>query len=373
MSTITEPNFHQSTPSFPGGQEAPWAGRVYQVAEWMQVPLYTLLNTIAGRLWTVLEPGKFGNYTNINLERVRRVALAALSIPTAILTVPTALIAIGLNLLGDRMLGSQPYLYFKGDYSGTNKGIFATWNMSTFLPNMTLSDGVEYSSKRLDNIAGALRNFQFVCGQEVDGASARFLAQKLKSDYKEFYTYLGKSNAPLLSSGLFFASKEKVINVKVVPFTGPVQTSIKRELVIFELKDYCVAMMHLDSGKGDLTEVHLREIRQAINELRTCSKPVILCGDLNEDRYKNSPAYQALVGDFVDCIQNENKNDKLMTCTDALEKKRFSSNKPISEESIDYITCKRDQKICDFSATSFWDDFSDHYLLIGKFTQTSTT
>ena len=52
--------------------------------------------------------------------------------------------------------------------------------------SITLSDGVEYSSERLEKIADQLKNFQFAGGQEVDGASARFLAQKLKGDYKEF-------------------------------------------------------------------------------------------------------------------------------------------------------------------------------------------
>lgn len=365
--TIEEVTQDLSIPSFPGGQEAPWASRVFQVAEWMQIPLYCQLNWVVGRCLTVLTPGEFGNCHYKIVELAWRMALIGAGFLGSTFTIATSITAVGANCLGDYLLGSQPYLYFKGNYSGENQSTFATWNMSTLLPTMTMSDGMDYSNQRVKEISKQLKDFQFVCGQEVDGASARFLAQELKNDFKEFYTYLGKSNAPLLSSGLFFASKEKVQSVKVIPFTGHVQKTIKRELVIFEFKDYCVAMMHLDSGNGNLSTVHALEIEQADQELAKYNKPVIWCGDFNEDRNQKSSAYQALTKHFVDCIP-----DDTVTCTDALERERLGKKPPISQQSIDYILHKRDQPICAFVKAKHFKNLSDHSLIIGKFTQIST-
>ncbi len=350
-------------------QESQLASRVYRVAEVLQIPLYCLLNTIVGRLCTVLTPGKFGNYTQ-GWERARRALLIVAFIPVASVTVPCTLLAVVFNVIGDLCLGDQPSLLLPGKYTGEKKNTFATFNMSTLLPNMTLNDGGEYSDARLKEIAALLKEFHFVCGQEVDGDSARFFADELNAHFTEFHTYLGKSNAPLgLPSGLFFAAKEKVLSITLVPFTGPVQKAIKRQLVIFELETYCVATMHLDSGSGfEVTQMHISEITQAKEALRNLKKQVILCGDFNEDRYKTTPAYTLLTDDFVDCMAESPIGQKIETCTDKLVLERLGKKQSPSSESIDYITYpkKQTQLKIKFVGTEYGFYLSDHRLVKGE-------
>ena|GEM_PF-6443175 len=293
---------------------------------------------------TVLIPGEFGNYNNKTVEIIRRIFLVLLSPILVVATLIGSLSAIVFNLVGDVLLVKQPYLCLLGNYRGAKQSKIATFNMATLLPPMTPIDGVDYCSERLKNIANDLRNFQFVCGQEVDGASARFFAKELKNDFAVFYTYLGKSNAPLIPSGLFFASKEKPLSVNVVPFTAPsVQKAIKREVVIFEFEKFCVATMHLDGGDGpQVIQTHLAEIQQAAAALKTYNKPVILCGDFNENRYAPSSAYQELMKHFNDPIA---AIPDFMTCTNELKLERFGKDEPPTLESIDYIAPTKDSPL----------------------------
>lgn len=77
-------------------------------------------------------------------------------------------------------------------------------------------------------------------------------------------------------------------------------------------------MMHLEAGSGEqLANTHRLEIEQAKETLKSCNKPIILCGDFNEDRRMPSIAYEALTETFVDCLAE----DKEITCTDELWKK----------------------------------------------------
>ena len=337
------------------------ADRVYRAAEFLQEPFYFFCNGIIGRLKTVLTPGQFGNYENPSLEKIRRLFLFCISPAVGLVALPCAILTVPLNFLADTILGNQPYLRLPGMYRGEKKETFATFNMSTLLPPMTLIDGVEDSDKRRKAIAEMLRDFHFVCGQEVNGSSARFFADELRSDFREFYTYLGKSNTPLLSSGLFFAAKEKVRNVFVVPFEGSTQKAIKRLLVIFELENFSVATTHLDGGQQN--PIHLQEIQQIKTFLSQVQKPVILCGDFNEDRYSNSEAYKVLTGSFVDCIADA--GGRVETCTDALKIDRFAEQVSPTELSIDYATYNRNQSALrvEFVGLEKRFEVSDHCLV----------
>ena len=345
-------------------RKSPWqALAAYRAAEICQVPMYVAFNTIGGRLWTVMKPGQFGNYSKL-WEIFRRVGLAVMLIPTALVGVLGAVVALGFNWVGDYFLGDQPFVRLEGNYRHRNRGkSFATFNMATLLPNMTLSDGVSYSNRRLKKTAKNIKEYQFVCGQEVDGASARFFAKQMKESFAEFYTYIGKSNGPLIPSGLFFASKEKVRKVKVIAFTVPgVQTTIKRVLVIFELEKYAVAMMHLDSGSGkNLAEIHKAEIIEAKKELAKCTKDYIWCGDFNEDRRKPTEAYEELRKTHVDCLTEKMP----ITCTDKLEKERFKKPGGAEESSIDYITYPIGQKTTATASVIQLPGLSDHRLVQG--------
>jgi endonuclease/exonuclease/phosphatase family metal-dependent hydrolase len=339
------------------------ASSAYRVAEVCQRPLYYVFNDIVARWYTVLTPGTFGNYDNRYVEIFRRCLLVVVMIPAGPVAIVGAVVAVGCNYLGDYLLGNRPYIRVEGEYMGEKINRCATFNMATLLPTMTLTDGVDYSSKRVRNIAALIKDFHFVCGQEVDGDSAEILIHELKAYYREFVTHIGGSNAPLIPSGLFFACKEKVINVRVVPLAVPgVQTTVKRLLVIFELETYCVATMHLDSGSGkNLAEVHQKEIEVAKAELKECTKDVILCGDFNEDRRKPSIAYKTLTDGYVDCLAHST----FFTCSDALEKERYGQG-PVTQSSIDYITYRKGQKLkAQSDGISRGPGLSDHVLVKG--------
>lgn len=173
--------------------ETGMASSFYHTAELLQVPFYFLNNEIVARWWTVLTPGQFGNFNNRIFEIYYRGVVLGLG---ALVTLwPAGLgyaLSIGCNYLGDYLLGNQPYLRLHGAYVGEKRKAFATFNMSTLLPTMTRTDGVAYSSQRLKGIAEKVKDFHFVCGQEVDGVSARFFSHELKDNFTEFYTYIGK-------------------------------------------------------------------------------------------------------------------------------------------------------------------------------------
>ena len=338
---------------------------IYRCAEIAQMPLYFLLNNIAGRLRTALEPNKFGNYPSATLEILRRCVLACLTPFALIGTAAGSVAAVALNFFADRAMGNQPYICIPGAYTGDKSNTFATFNMSTLLPNMTLNDGFDNSYARLEGIAEKLHDFHFVCGQEVDGDSARFLAKILQNNFSEFYTYFGKSNTPFLQSGLFFACKEKALSVQAVPFTAKgVQTAIRRLLVIVELAEFYVAFTHLDGVLND--PIHLQEVIQIKEALVKLKKPYLLCGDLNEDRQDNTAAYQALTETFIDPLAL--RQEPVITCTDAYKLRRFDEKSVPTKLSIDYMLYPKIGPLAlNFKDSVCHSALSDHSLLHGEY------
>ena len=153
----------------------------------------------------------------------------------------------------------------------------------------------------------------------------------------------------------------------MIPFTGSdVQKTIKREFVIFEFEETFVAITHLDGGDGEkVAATHLEEINQIKQYLNALEKPVLLFGDLNEDRYKESTAYQALVDKrdgFVDCIADQRPGERIITCSDELKIARFGESKTPTEESIDFVGYRRkDEGKVDLTFKGAVDsDLSDH-------------
>lgn len=341
------------------------ASWLYQIAEILNLPLEFLTCNILGRLKTVLVPGKYGNSPNLTTEAVTRFFLSLLIAPMIPVTLICSVLWEVFNLLGDLALGSQSYIMLPGKYSGPGLNQFAQWNMASLMQPRTFVDGVEGGTDRLKEIASHLRGYHFVTGQEMDGAAARLFSSLLADEYAEFYSYIGKSNFPCLPSGLFFASKEKVLSVTVTPFTGKnVEFAIKRTLAVFELKDYYVATMHLDSGDGATVEqTHLEEVQQALAVFAKLKKPIIWCGDFNEDRYIDpTNVYKLISSNFPDAIGKS--SSKVITCTDQLKKDRFGDKTPAAEQSIDYISSNT--LPVTFIGKEYYFDLSDHSLIKGK-------
>jgi endonuclease/exonuclease/phosphatase family metal-dependent hydrolase len=273
--------------------------------------------------------------------------------------------------IGDSLLGTQPFLVIEGNYTGEGTKTFATWNMASLLQPRELVDGVDGSNLRVEMIAAQLGSFHFVCGQEMDGAGARILASKLSNDFAEFYTYTGKSNLPMIPSGLFFASKEKVISVNWTQYQGKdVQTSIRRGVAIFELQNYYVAVTHPDTGT-DAEQTRLEEAQQCMDIFATLTnKPIIFCGDFNDDRYlPTSIAYQLITKTFPDAIGNSSK-DLIVTCTDRFKHDRFAETTPIELDSIDFIGSNKLQ--ISFIGLEYFYPLSDHSLIKGQLPKIDT-
>lgn len=341
------------------------ASFIYRIAELFVVPLMFLTNNIIGRLLTVLVPCKFGNAATIPREILIRIFLASLIVPLIIPTLISSILWVIFRFIGDLFLGRQPFLFLKGDYKGRYNNNFATWNVASLLPPCTLVDGVSDSRQRIEAIGKELENFQFVCCQEMGGAPARLLSKQLKNHFAEFYTYIGKSNTPFISSGLFFATKEPVISLNWYPYQGAnVQKTIRRGLVVFELSQYYVATTHLDSG-SDKGTVRLEEIEQALQIFSTLTKPIIFCADLNEDRYDPlALAYQLLITEFPDVVRNSTPK-RVITDTNILYHDRFGKTTPVETSSIDFLSSN--ELPVKFLGNRFFYYLSDHYIMKGNF------
>ena len=367
------------------------ASFLYRLGEISEIPLRYVLNDIIGRWKTVLAPKQFGNASSKGAEILIRIALGFLFIALIVPVIVGSILWVVFRLFGDLALGKQSYLVLKGNYKGSGNNTFATWNVASFLPPPTLVDGVAYSNQRLIQIGKQLKDFHFVCAQEMGGPEARFVAGQLKDDFAEFYTYLGKSHAPFLQSGLFFASKEPVLNVYWYPYhVKGMQAVINRSFAVFELKNYYVALTHPDSAQGAAgAEVRKGELEQMLKTLEQFKdKPIIFCADLNADRYNNEPGYQLLVAEFPDVILNEylacsncgdltnhsycpnadkqkgNPNVPCITDTDLLAHNRFGKKTPVECLSIDFFGSNKLK--LKLSGSAFFYELTDHHLMKGE-------
>mgnify|MGYP000685676127 CR=1 FL=1 len=366
----------------------------YYLAELSEVPLRYVLNDIFGRWMTVLTPNEYGNASSKTAEIFIRIGLGFLFILLIGPVIITSLLWVLLRFIGDIWLWSQQFLLFKGNYSGSGNNTFATWNLASFLPPCTIVDGVAYSNERLKQIGDQIKDFHFFCGQEVGGPEARFLSKHLQDNYMEFYSYIGKSHTPLLQSGLFFASKEAVLNVDWYPYakkTGR-QASIHRGFVVFELQNYYVVVTHPDSAQtsAGITTRNL-EIQQLLGDIAEYKdKPIIFCADLNSDRYQNEPGYQLLTAQFPDVILNQYQTcnncsdltdhpycpgaDKIggatniacITDTDILAYNRFNKSGKIECISIDFFGTNSTTFKVNLTGSAFFLDLTDHHLMKGE-------
>ncbi len=340
----------------------------YKVSEICVVPLRFLLNDIIGRLMTVLKPSEFGNAKTVVAEVFIRIGLAFLILPIIVPVVITAILWVVFRFIGDICLGKQNFLLLKGNYKGPGTKTFATWNVASFLPPCTLVDGVAYSKNRTKLIAAQLKDFHFVCSQEMGGPEARLISKLLKNDFAEFYAYIGKSHTPMLQSGLFFASKELVLNAYWYPYTVPnVQKTINRSYAVFELQNYYVAITHPDSAVGPAGEaVRLAEMQQMLATLATFTdKPIIFCADLNDDWYNpEAKAYQLLIQQFPDLIGNAYPGKKFMTDTNLLFINRLGKKDPVQNLSIDFFGANK--PIITYLGTDYFYYLTDHNIMKGQ-------
>src|SRR3990167_8578237 len=141
----------------------------YWVGELCVVPLRFMLNDIVGRLKTVLVAGEFGNARTITGEVFIRIGLALLFVPIIPIVIVASLLWVIFRFIGDLCLGKQYFLLLQGNYKGPGNKRFATWNVASFLPPCTLVDGVAYSNQRTYQIGTYIKDFHFVCCQEMGG------------------------------------------------------------------------------------------------------------------------------------------------------------------------------------------------------------
>jgi hypothetical protein len=366
----------------------------YLLAEGSEVPLRYFLNNIIGRWMTVLVPNQYGNASSKAKEIFIRILLALLAIIMIVPVIIGSILWVIFRYIGDAFLGKNNFILFKGAFSGALNNTFATWNLASFLPPCTLVDGVAYSNKRLLQIANYIKDFDFFCGQEVGGPEARYLAKVLKNNYKEFYSYIGKSNTPLLQSGLFFASKMPVLNVYYYPYSVKgMQIAIHRSFVLFELVDFYVAVTHPDSAQDAAgAEVRYEEIQQMLQTLDSFKdKPILFCADLNSDRYVNEAGYKLLVSKFPDIILQQfgncknckdltdhsycpqaddvggNNQPACITDTDILAHNRFNKTGDVECISIDFFGSNSDSLKIELLASNFFEDLTDHHLMEGTY------
>ncbi|MBM3193302.1 MAG: hypothetical protein FJZ59_03605 [Chlamydiae bacterium] len=362
----------------------------YKLSEIYLVPLRYVLNKIIGRWMTVLTPKEYGNAKTKFREILIRISLFFVFLLLISPTVVFSILWVVFRLIGDLCLGKQNFLLLKGKYKGLGNNTFATWNVASFLPPCTIVDGVAYSNKRTHKIGEQLKEFHFVCSQEMGGAEARFISKQLKDHFAEFYTYIGKSHAPFLQSGLFFASKEPVLNVHWYPYSVKnMQIVINRSFVIFELSKYYVAMTHPDStNNSNIETVRHDEIEQMLNTLEQFQdKPIIFCADLNIDRYSSESGYKLLTKKFPDVVLEDYKkcneckdlvnhpycptsikSNSCITETNLLAHNRFNQKGDVECLSIDFISS--DKLLIELAGSDYFYDVSDHHLIKGKIKKT---
>lgn len=324
----------------------------------MEVDLYKLHATLSAPFWwstkvvsrsfSAIQPGNYGQCSS----KMRELLYRIVPLTIIILISPFAIILKGVAELC--CLGQLTSFADKKneDIHEPQKKLTAlsllTWNICGLpggLPNWF--GGVPSIADRIDRIATFIIESQcdIVCLQEAhDIEAARALCRSLKTTYSYIYPHIG-SKPFCFDSGLFIASKKKLSDISFTPFTFKgIQGAINKGFCCFSVTSENNPAIKIVATH--LQPFHTEKDRQLrALEWKEIAKnnPVIVCGDLNIDRYKEEEKemIENMRADYIDAFEDAFTGDGLITATDDLLEDRNGQAPTSSQESIDYCLLKR--------------------------------
>lgn len=283
---------------WPGFSSAERADFFLDISKYMSKP-YMWVRSSFSRLYTPFSLGQFGQFDSIFSEIAYRNMLFEVLLSVA----PTA-IAIGELATLPRLLSynlrGEPFHAIKGGLENKEsiERQFTLFNMNIcFLPGELplFFGGVAPAAERVSGIASLIlnQNADVICLYEVHEVNSAYaLCHKLKNDYAYFYLDIGPSFLEM-NSGLFVASKYKVVDPQFKPFHYlGMQNQINKGYFSFKIvdEDQIVAQIyttHLQPYRKNVDEeIRKAELNEIIENIHLnytikISYPIVLCGDLN--------------------------------------------------------------------------------------------
>ena len=231
-----------------------------------------------------------------------------------------------------------------------------SWNVCGLYGGLCMAfGGVKKVNDRMKLIVEKIKEMDadLIALYEVSEPMALLLEKKLKSNYLEFYSRIRRDPLLRLDSGLFIASKQKILNPKTINL--PLGAMVKRALFSFEIGEKHFLTTHLQPGsRQEDIATRKRQVEVIKKEFKSNS---ILMGDLNiergEDEFKDLE---------LDSLAKDSLDASMETATD-----RFNGDDVA--QSIDYILSGKDIKL-KVALDKVYDDdnaLSDHHALVAYF------
>lgn len=257
-----------------------------------------------------------------------------------LLTTSTFAIAGSLFYKAGDLISGKPFTYIKGNQPEIQAP--KRYKMLTLNACM-LSGGLPYffgglppARERMNKIAQLIKRYEpdVVVMQEMAHGPSVQLAQKLKKKYSHFFTRIGP-NPPLMESGLFVASKVRVLNTGFIPFKD--QFKMIRGAFWIETENAVIFTGHLEHG-ADESSKRREQLNQILAKMKDFDKPCYLLGDLNIDRLREGHYERIGIDkDFIDYLPKGTA-----TCSESLGAVLKGEPLPSRrEEQVDYALLKR--------------------------------
>ncbi len=294
---------------------------------------------------TPIRPGIEGNFSSGALERIWRLFVAVIGVVSAPVTVGLALVGATLGKIAD-VVRQKSFTYFKGFAPEKGEGgasRLMTLNACMLWGGLPIPlGGMRPPSSRMDMMAKELlkQDPDVLVMQEMAFDSAFSLYQRLKGSYAHFFTRIGP-NPPLMESGLFVASKYRVLRSGFIPF--PNQLGIYRGAFWIETPKSYVVTTHMEFGDTEEGKNKRKEqfglILQEVEKFKH-DKPCFLLGDFNLDRSIGNNYEEMGVGKhFHDPYfkKHPRLDEASSTCTDVITAHTLGNPLPKKRwEMIDY-------------------------------------
>jgi endonuclease/exonuclease/phosphatase family metal-dependent hydrolase len=222
------------------------------------------------------------------LERIQFVATSLLLILTLVFNLFLYGLAAVIDTIAQSFNPSKfEYLEGEGVEKRGDPKVIVTWNVCSLLGGLPIPfGGVAPVEMRIDEIAKKIieSDADVVSLQEVSPPAAHLLYQRLRNEFRHFYTRIDPDPILMLDSGLMVISKIALENPNVLPL--PRLGILHRAFFTFKVGNLSIGTTHLEAGQEPESEAMRAKQIEKILE----SPQDILLGDWNEETCVTTPS-----------------------------------------------------------------------------------
>lgn len=293
----------------------------------LSLPAHKVSECFIRSVMTPIRPGKDGNSAYYAIELITRIFITTFSLLTSPLTIGLALVGAACEKIGD-VIKQTPYTHWKGkaiEKVEGEKRKLLTLNACMLWGGLPIPlGGMRSPNARIAELSKKIltENPDIIVMQEMAYDPSYRLYHQLKDHYAHFFVRIGP-NPPLMESGLFVASKYKVLNAGFIPFPG--QLGINRGAFWIETPNSFVFTTHLEFGDEKTgREKRKAQLELIMKQIEECKKQktCYLMGDLNLDRSKTDEYFALGIPEkFHDpyLAKYPKISEESSTCTNAIE------------------------------------------------------